>query len=351
MRKNEDGLPKYVVNFDELTQPLKDELLKIISEALHEQYPQVNTHNLEAVLESIEDLLPANHYQSLQHKIDEFVYKKVEGIQKIDGGYLDVPPIIKTNQYDFQFDKDVFLTGFHVDQTGWKKEDKYSLVVKKQPLIKGASTKEIGEHKYFNTFFKVNANTTISFILENNSGNSRETAIDLEYIDGEEITIEPPPPPPPDPPPPSIDEYWMHQIPNPWDLCVVMNWETCDVDVDLHGFIGSTHVYYPPSKRNQNGLHLNFDYQDHITNTNPEILSVEGNHGKQLKVYIHNFTGGHLSQPVSIKVYDKDVNGNPRLLKEYNYTLSTDKHHLYGICSINIDTHAITDLSDTTTVI
>jgi hypothetical protein len=193
MKKRDDGLPKYVVNWDELTQPLKEELLKIVSEALHDKYPQVNTHNLEAILETIEDLLPANYYQDLQHKIDEFVYKKVEGIQKADGAYLDIPPIIKETQYDFQFNKDVFLIGFHVDQTGWKKEDKYNLVVKKQHLIKGASTKEIGEHKYFNTFFKVNANTPISFILENNSGNSRETMIDLEFIEGTEATIATPP--------------------------------------------------------------------------------------------------------------------------------------------------------------
>jgi len=349
MKLGQDGLPKYIVNWEELTEPLKYELLKLIDDAFKDQYPQINTHDIEAALEAIRDLLPANHYQDLQHKIDQFVYHKVIGIQKAEGSYLDIPPIIKKTQYDFMYDKDVFLTGFHIDQTGWKKEDRYNLIVNKQYLIKNAATKEIGEHKHFNTFFKVNANTPISFVLENNSGNSRETAIDLEYIEGSEITLDPPPPPPDSPAP--TDEYWMGQIPNPWDLAVIMNWETCDIDVDLHGFIDSTHVYYPQSKRDQNGLHLNFDYTSHTSNTFPEILSVEGNHGKTLKVYIHNFDGEPLSQPVNIKIYNKDVNGYPNLLKEYNYTLTTDRNHLYGICSINIDTLIITDIHDTKIVI
>lgn len=50
-------------------------------------------------------------------------------------------------------------------------------------IINKIGLKEIGEHKYFNTFYKVNANTPISFILSNNSGNSRQVTVDLEYIE------------------------------------------------------------------------------------------------------------------------------------------------------------------------
>lgn len=342
MYKSDDGLPKYVVNWEELTQPLKEELLKIITDALKSKYPQVNAHNLEAILESIEDLLPSNYYQDLQRKIDDFVYKKVEGIQKVYGAYLDIPPIIKETQHDFKFDKDIFITGFHVDQTGWKKEDRYNLIINKQHLIKNAATKEIGEHKYFNTYFKVNANTPISLILENNSGNSREIAVDLEYIEGTTITLNPPPPPP------TQDEYWIDQIPNNWDLAVVMNWEQCGTDVDLHGFIDSNHVYF--SHPSGGGMYLNWDYTSHVTTQYPEIISINGNHGKQLKVFIHNYDGGPLSQPVSIKIYDKDVNGHSRLIKSYDYNLDTNRHKLYGICTVDIDSHTVTDLHEIKTV-
>lgn len=342
------SLPKYVVNWEELTEPLKKQLLKLIVEAFKDKYPQIDTDNIEELLEAMSDLLPAEHYKDLARKIDDFVYKKIEGIQKVEGALLDIPPIIKKTQYDFKYEKDVYLTGFHVDQNGWKKEDRYHLIIDKKYVIKNAATKEIGEHKYFNTYFKVIANTPISFILENNSGNSRETMIDLEYIEGTEITIIPPPPPTPDSP---TDEYWMDQITNPWDIAVIVNWEAGSTDVDLHGYIGSNHVYFPPSERVIDGMCLNFDYTQHNTNLNPEILSVRGNRGKILNVYVHNYNGMPLTESVNIKIYNKDVHGDPNLLKEYEFILGTDIHHLIGVCSIVIDTFNITDLHDIKTVL
>lgn len=191
MKSLNDGLPKYIVNFDELTDPLKLELLRLIGDAIKEQHPELNTNDIEKKLKEISDILPANHYKDIKRKIDAFIYSKIEGIQKIDSVLLDIPPIIKSTQHDFKHTKDVYLTGLHVDQNGWKKEDRYHLSINGVNIIQNATIKEIGEHKYFNTFYKVNANTPISFILENNSGNSRETLIDLEFIEGFEITITP----------------------------------------------------------------------------------------------------------------------------------------------------------------
>lgn len=339
---DQDGLPKYIVNFDELTAYLKDELLQLLDDALGDQYPEINTNDLVTSINGLKDLLPKEYYQDLKFKIDQFVYKKVTGIQKIEGVRLDVPPLVQKNKHDFIFENDVYLTGFHLHQTAWKKDDKYNLIVKKNHIINSAYTKEIGEHKYFNTFFKVNANTPISFILENNSGNSRETMIDLEYIEGSEISIEPPPPPPPV----NSDEYWVDQIENNWDLVVVMNWEQSAVDVDLHGYIGDDHIYY--GEKSKSGVHLNFDYTSHEIDTFPEILSIDGNHGKKLEVFIHNYTGGELQEPVSVKVYEKGVNGKQRLIKEYNIKLAASSAKQIGVCVIDITTHKVTDLKNVT---
>ncbi|MBM7869292.1 hypothetical protein JOC70_000761 [Clostridium pascui] len=214
------GLPKYVLNWDELTAPLKKELLKLIDDAIKDKYPEINTDNIEADLEAILELLPSDHYEDLKRKIDAFIYKNIVGIQKIEGVYLDIPPLVKSTQHDFKYDKDVYLTGLHVDQNGWKKEDRWRLVINKVHLMKNVATKEVGEHKFFNTFYKVNANTPISFILDNNSGNSREIMLDLEYIEGDEITINPPST---DLPPSGSTILFLDVSGSMWGLCDQMS--------------------------------------------------------------------------------------------------------------------------------
>ena len=177
------SLPKYVVNFDELTDDLKQMLLKLIDNELKNKYQQLNTNNIQALLEKLKKLLPSVKYEGLKNKIDTLIQGKAKGTQKLEGRLLDVPAIIRENKIIFKFDKDIYLTGLHFNQTGWKKEDRYSLEVNKNIIIDNISTKEIGEHRHFNTYFKVKANVPISFILHNNSGNSRQIMIDLEYIE------------------------------------------------------------------------------------------------------------------------------------------------------------------------
>lgn len=192
------GLPKYIVNYDDLTGPLRKELVRLINDAIKEQYPQINTHDIEAVLKEISRILPSNHYEDVKRKINSFIYKKIVGIQNVEGKLLDVPPIIQNNKIEFKFNSDVYVTGLHFDQTGWKKEDTYSLEINKTRIINNANIKEIGEHKYFNTYYPVIREVPISFILHNNSGNSRQLLIDLEYLVGEipigEIPIDQDPP-------------------------------------------------------------------------------------------------------------------------------------------------------------
>lgn len=323
------SLPKYVVNFDELTDKLKKELLGLIDDELRNKYPQLDTNNIEALLEDLKELLPSKQYRGLKNKIDKFIYN-IEGMQKIEGRLLDIPAIRGDYKEIFKFDKDIFLTGLHINQTGWKKEDTYDLEVNKNKIINKAATKEIGEHKYFNTFYKVNANTPISFILDNRSGNSRQVMVDLEYIQGTEITEEIKPPKIP-----TIDD-----IPNEWDVAVVMSWgNNSRADLDLHGFIGERHVYYGNKK--EEGFYLNFDCTTHKDNNNSEILSVKGYKNKKLNVYIKNFNNIELKEPVNIKIYNKRLYGN-RLLKEF--TIDLENNDLKGVCSIDLKTLGITNI-------
>jgi hypothetical protein len=337
MENKYEGLPKYVVNFDELTNAFKSDLLGLINNELKNKYPQLDTHDLESMLEEIRGLLPYELYKNIKTKIDNFVYKHIYGMQKAKGIFLDVPPLIKEIDDSFQFDKDVYLTGLHINQTGWKKEDRYSLEINKNKIINNATTKELGEHKYFNTFFQVLANTPIVFTLDNKSGNSRQTLIDLEYIESLDPPL--PPLPPIDPNAPGVDD-----IPNDWDIAVVMNWEeNSSADIDLHGFIGNNHVYF--SNTSIEGFYLNFDFTNHLGNTNPEIISIKGYSNQVLDIYAHDYNGALLTHPLNIKIYGKEPYGNI-LIKEMNVDLSNDQNYLNGICSIDINTKTVIDLNN-----
>ena len=177
------SLTKYIVNFEEITDDLKKQLLELIDNEISNKYPQLSTNDIEKLLEDLKVLLPSMKYDKLKKKIEDLIYTKYEGIQKIISKLLDIPPIIMENEAQFKFDKDIYITGIHFNQTGWKKEDTWSLVIDKNTIIDNATIKEIGEHKHFSTFCKVYANTPISFILNNKSGNSKQSMIDLEYIE------------------------------------------------------------------------------------------------------------------------------------------------------------------------
>lgn len=326
------SLPRYVINFDELTDELRRDLLQLIDDATKDKYPQLNMQEIKALLSEIEDLLPDEKYRGLKNRIEQFIMYKYDGTQKVQGALIDIPAIISDYKQDFVFDKDVFLTGLHFNQTGWKKDDRYSLVINKEKIIDGASTKEIGEHKYFNTYYKVDANTPVSFILHNNSGNSRQTVVDLEYLEGQEITEPPINPSGPD----------VIDIPNDWDIAVRMQWEENSIcDMDLHGFIGDMHVSF--WNRSHTGFYLNWDYREHISNNNPEIISVKGHYNKTLKIYIQNYNSVPLKKPVNVKIYEKRSYGIV-LLKEYDIEVENKSPLGYGVCSIDLKTKKITDM-------
>ncbi|AUN18871.1 hypothetical protein EXM36_07795 [Clostridium botulinum] len=323
------SLPKYIINFEELTEDLKNHLLSLIDDNIRTNYPEINTNNIQDLLQQLKDLLPSVQYEGLKKKIDTFIYRKIEGIQKVKGILLDIPAIQNDYIEQIKFDKDIYITGLHFNQTGWKKDDRYSLEVNKMKIIDNATTKEIGEHKYFNTFYKVNANTPISFVFHNLSGNSRQIIVDLEYIDGEDsnIPIEPP---------------GIEDIDNEWDIAVVMNWEeNTDADIDLHGKIDDKKVWY--GNRSYDGFYLNFDYTSHKTNKNPEIISVKGYKNRKLHISIRNFNGVELKEPVTLEIYKYRPYGN-KLLKKFNVNLDTNRD-LKEIFIMDLNTLKITNLN------
>lgn len=338
--KQEDSVPRYILNFDELLQYLNDELTKFIMKSLKEKYPQITTNNIEDLLSEIKSLLPHVQYKTTIKIIGDLTQNSgsiLYGTQKIKGKLLDVPPIIKENKVEFKFDKDVYLTSLHFNQTGWKKDDLYSLLVDSRILIDDSFTKEVGEHKYFNKYYLVPAKTPIIFNLNNKSGNSRQVIVDLEYIEKGDPPL--PPPPPPLPHVPGVDD-----IPNEWDVAVVMNWESnSPADIDLHGFIDNKHVYY--ANTTETDFYLNFDFTSHLNNANPEILSVKGYHDKILKIYVHNFNHVTLHEPIHIKIYGKGSDGNT-ILKEYDINLEASNTYLYGVCAIDLGNLYINSLHD-----
>lgn len=67
--------------------------------------------------------------------------------------------------------------------------------------------------------------------------------------------------------------------------------------------------------RQYDGFYLNFDYTEHKTNKNPEIISVKGYKNKNLLISIKNFNGVELKEPVTLEIYQYIPYGN-KLLKK-----------------------------------
>lgn len=332
------SLPKYIINIDEMTSDLKKKLLELVDDEIKFKYPQVNTNDIQCLIQEIKDLLPSNDYEQIKNRMDKLILREVNGIQKIEGVLLDIPPVIQENIRLFKFNKDIYLTGLHFNQTGWKKKDKYNLKIGKNKIINSVSSKEIGEHKYFNTFLKVEADTPISFIFDNLSGNSRQIALDLEFVESSKSTET------------SIPEKpTIEDIPNDWDIAVVMQWEAnSNADIDLHGYIDNMHVCF--YKKEYPNFYLNFDFLQHITNKNPEIISVKGYKNKKLDIYVHNYNCGVLNENVNIKIYSKRSYGN-KLIKEFNTRIRNNNTYLNGICSINLKTQEVSILEKNINVI
>ncbi|WP_039242672.1 hypothetical protein [Clostridium botulinum] len=322
------SIARYILNFDELTLGAKDNIINIIKNKVHGGYKTLKMKEVERIVKEIDDLMPTLHLKKINYKIKEYLLYKYNGIQKDEGILLDIPPIKTQFQHRFLFDKDIYITGITINQTGWKIEDRFDLVIDKKVIISNGTLKEIGEHKYFNTYIKVNALKPIFFIFKNNSGNSRQVLFNLEYLDGDKITKKT------DSTVPTIDD-----IENDWDYAVQLDWDRCEADLDLHAFLGKTHVRF--SNKSECGIFLNFDFKEHITNESPEILSIKKckeNKNEIIKICVNNYNKEKLPFNPTLKVFANGAFGT-RLVK--TYTLNSNDLDFKEICSIDLKNNKI----------
>ncbi|MPQ32435.1 hypothetical protein E4V42_13440 [Clostridium estertheticum] len=175
---------KYVLNFEEFSDDFKTKIIKLVNSELESlYYPPSKLNDINKLLEEIEKILPAEKYKELLIKVNKLISFMFGRIQKISSRVLDLPPLKMGTTEEFKFIKDIYLTGLHIYQDGWKKNDNFDLTVNNQKLISNKGLKEIGEHVYFNPSYKlVNSLDPILFKINNNSGNSRHVMLDLEYL-------------------------------------------------------------------------------------------------------------------------------------------------------------------------
>ncbi len=106
--------------------------------------------------------------------------------QKSQGVYKNIPALQTDFELNYTFEKKSALTGIVYSQSAWKAEDSWSLYIDDKILFDNIPTKEVGQHKTFDCPCLVEAWQTVKVIHHNNSGNSKEVWIDIDYFELEE---------------------------------------------------------------------------------------------------------------------------------------------------------------------
>jgi hypothetical protein len=278
------GLPSYVINFDELVEPIKqafemaDIKLEIEQIELSDQNLNINTDEIEAMLEQIKVILTnvngdttsakltavdilnqlKDHDLKLDIQLDDFQFKLQsmidtlldihellkaidgqsvsEGRQKMLGDSIEIIGVPQVTERLFVFDEDILLTGVTVSQSAWNINDQWSIDIGGYTMFDKMYTKMRGEHKQLSKFYPIPAGTEIKFRYDNTaSGNSKWVWVDLEFIELiEEEVLEPETPPQP----PVVVED-TRDLPSTIEV-------TSDITVDEREIPGSIDVIRPP---------------------------------------------------------------------------------------------------------
>ena len=140
-------------------------------------------------LENISDLLNGLKIENDETKAEN------DGNQKAKGQYLQIPAVVGKYLLKWVFEEDIYITGIRYSQSAWKYQDSWDFHIADETVYETVSTKEVGEYKHFNRFEFVAAGTEMTFELANNSGNSRDLWVDVEYLGlGHAASAEVPPP-------------------------------------------------------------------------------------------------------------------------------------------------------------
>ncbi|AKA70125.1 hypothetical protein [Clostridium scatologenes] len=202
MIKHNNSLAKYWLNTDEFVKLFKDKLDPLLLQKVKEKLDIFS--NSEELLRELEDLLPEEQFKYLAKKINNLIPPQYGGEQHYDGIWEDIPPLKGDFDVVWKSPGFIALTDIQLESTGWKPKDAYSLKVKhynrdkdgeiigkhEQPLFIKVPFKELGEHKSLHVFYnyfaktkyKVKENDEVIFTVHNNSGNSRQLYLDIEYL-------------------------------------------------------------------------------------------------------------------------------------------------------------------------
>lgn len=108
----------------------------------------------------------------------------VAGIQRVRGFAESIPAMqARYRAVSWDLAHNIVITGVTVNQSSWKGEDYWELWVDNERLFETVYTKELGEQKHWEVVHPINQGQTIELILHNNSGNSRDVWVDIEYLE------------------------------------------------------------------------------------------------------------------------------------------------------------------------
>ncbi|WP_315114566.1 hypothetical protein [uncultured Clostridium sp.] len=183
------GLPSYVVNFDELSDLIKDYLQNGISVDIGDI--TFSTKDMEKLLNEIKDKIQDVDYNDLINALNALGIKLdglagnlgISGTQKIYGEMLEIPAVLGQHIIKFTAPKKARVTGITYSLSTWNLQDSWDLVIGGEKLFDKVRTKEYGEHKYFNVFYPIDAGQIIKFVFNNDSGSSKVLWVDFNILE------------------------------------------------------------------------------------------------------------------------------------------------------------------------
>lgn len=185
------GLPSYVVNFDELSDLIKDYLSGGINVDIAGM--TFSTTELERLLKDINTKIQGINYDDLIAALNALGANLsalsgnmgIGGTQKIYGYMLEIIPSANQLQYiiDFTAPATGRITGITYSLSAWNHEDNWDLVVDGNKIFKNVYTKEYGEHKFFNVFCPIAGGKKVQFIFNNISESSKILWVDFNILE------------------------------------------------------------------------------------------------------------------------------------------------------------------------
>jgi len=290
------------------------------------------------------------NFEELFEKLSGQNSNNISGLQKLESKRLPIPAVVGDYKIKWTFDEDIYITNVKYSQSGWRYEDYWDLKINDTLIFENVYTKEIAEDEIFRCFCFVPANTEITLILHNVSGNSRDIWADLLYISKKSIYF----------------GGGINDIEHDYNWLIVLRWESnTDIDMDLHALlsplnidIGVGNKSYTIDENNKIWLdkdHLTGSHRDEKTKENkPEIITVLGRPCEAIKIYITNYnkiSDGNsykpeleLKEPVTIEILKKDRKGNRILVNKFSVDgkCFTTENPSIDFCTINLDTGVVT---------